>query len=222
MRIKICGIQNEQELHTAVAAGADAVGFHVGQVHQSRSFILPSTAARLVRELPVCVTPVLVTHYFDADEIRDLVDRTGITTIQLHNSSPEEAAALRDLLPVSGKIILARYLRPGRYDWALDDYLPLIDAVSLDAYNLDVARIETDSADKMYQWAMAAEFIASCPKTVLLAGGLSAENVGQAIGITRPVGVDGCRLLQDPETGECAPEKCNAFVRNAREADFLL
>ena len=77
MRIKICGIRNEQDMNVAVNAGADAVGFLVGQLHASRDFILPGTAARLVRMLPPFVTPVLVTHFTDPAEVFDLVDRRG-------------------------------------------------------------------------------------------------------------------------------------------------
>ena len=56
MQVKICGIQNEYELRTAVAAGADAVGFLVGQLHKSKTFILASTAGRLAQQLPPYVT----------------------------------------------------------------------------------------------------------------------------------------------------------------------
>ena len=63
MRIKICGIRNENDLRAALSASPDAVGFLVGQVHPSPDFILACTARRLARSLPPFVQPWLVTHY---------------------------------------------------------------------------------------------------------------------------------------------------------------
>ena len=88
MRVKVCGIKTEQELETAVSAGADAVGFLVGQVHASHDFILASTAARLVRMLPPYVVPVLVTHLTKPETILELAEQTSIFTIQLPSLSP--------------------------------------------------------------------------------------------------------------------------------------
>ena len=111
MRVKICGIHDETDLANAVKAGADAVGFLVGQVHNSPDFILSGTAARLLRKLPPAVSPVIVTHLTEPAEVFDLVVRTGITTVQLHGgSTPEQAAQLRDMLPPSGKLILVQHL----------------------------------------------------------------------------------------------------------------
>ena len=98
MRVKICGIKNEAELEIAVNAGADAIGFLVGQRFPSPDFILPDKAARLAALLPPFVTPVLVTHLTEPEEIAELIERTGVTTVQLHGgSSVEQVRTLRRL-----------------------------------------------------------------------------------------------------------------------------
>ena len=124
VRVKICGIRNEEDLNTAVAAGADAVCFLVGQVHASPSVILPGPAARLATALPPYVQPVLVTHLTEPAEILDLVSRTGIYTIQLHGgSTPEQVATLRDKLIAQAKLIVATHLQEERQILDLMDYI---------------------------------------------------------------------------------------------------
>ena len=109
MQIKICGIQNEHELQTAIDAGADAVGFLVGQLHRSKTFILASTASRLAQQLPPYISPVIVTHLTKAEEIEEIMTRANIYTVQLHGVANEEIFKLRDLLPVHAKIIICEY-----------------------------------------------------------------------------------------------------------------
>mgnify|MGYP001147034611 FL=1 len=105
MRVKVCGIKTERDLETAVKAGADAVGFLVGQVHASHDFILASTAARLAGFLPPYVVPVIVTHLTAPDAVLDIVEQTSIQTIQLHGGSTvEEVAVLRDNLGPAGQL----------------------------------------------------------------------------------------------------------------------
>ena len=134
VRVKICGIRNEEDLNTAVAAGADAVGFLVGQVHASPSFVLPGTAARLATALPPYVQPVLVTHLTEPTEILDLVSRTGIYTIQLHGgSTPEQVATLRNKLLDQAKLIVATHLQEERQMLDLMDFYSVADTILLDS-----------------------------------------------------------------------------------------
>lgn len=214
MRIKICGIRNEQDMNTAVNAGADAVGFLVGQLHASRDFILPGTAARLVRMLPPFVTPVLVTHFTDPAEVFDLVIRTGITTVQLHGgSAPEEVAALRDMLPPAGKIILAVHLQNEEDFVATKDYYRMVDAFLIDSIDVDAGKVGGTGCTN--DWQLARKFVEMTPYPVFLAGGLYAENVADAIRTVRPFAVDANSRLKD-ENGNEDPEKCAAFVQAAQ------
>lgn len=214
MRIKICGIRNEQDMAAAVSAGANAVGFLVGQVHASRDFILPGTAARLVRMLPPFVSPVLVTHFTDPAEVFDLVIRTGITTVQLHGgSTPEEVAALRDMLPPAGKIILTVHLQSEDDFVMTKDYYRMVDAFLIDSVDLDAGKV--GGTGHTNDWQLARKFVETTPYPVFLAGGLCAENAAEAVRTVKPFALDANSRLKD-ENGEVSAEKCIRFVQAAQ------
>ncbi|MCP3966394.1 MAG: phosphoribosylanthranilate isomerase [Lentisphaerae bacterium] len=218
MRVKICGIQNEHDLTTAVVAGADAVGFLVGQIHKSSSFILPSTANRLAKMLPPYITPVIVTHLTKAEDIKEILLRADIYTVQLHGISQKEVYKLRDILPPFSKIIIAEYAQSLKKNNKLDEIYPVIDAITLDCYNCEPALIGQESDRKEYLWRIGAEFASSCPKPVIISGGLTPENVGQVIKETRPYGVDACNALREEETCSCDQIICKEYIRNAKKA----
>lgn len=214
MRIKICGIRNEQDLNTAVKAGANAVGFLVGQLHASQHFILPGTAARLVRLLPPFVSPVLVTHFTDPAEVFDLVIRTGITTVQLHGgSTPEEVAALRDMLPPAGKIILAVHLQSEDDFVNTKDYYRKVDAFLIDSIDPEAGKVGGTGLTN--DWSLARKFVEETPYPVILAGGLCAENAAEAVRTVQPYGLDANSRLKDAE-GNVDAGKSLAFVQAAQ------
>jgi phosphoribosylanthranilate isomerase len=222
MRVKICGIQNEHDLDTAVRAGADAIGFMVGQVHQSTRFILPSTAARLGRRLPPYISPVIVTHLTDAESIMDILNHSSIYTVQLHGCSFQEMVKLHDAMPENGKIILAAYLDDEGNFPDIQEYYAYISAVMLDCYNLEPALIGLEEPRKEYRWTAAAAFTTACPLPVIIGGGLSPENIADAVAQIKPFGVDACAGIKTgPGEDEfCNSDKCRAFVRDARLAGF--
>ena len=214
MRIKICGIRNEQDMMAAVNAGANAVGFLVGQLHASKDFVLPGTAARLVRMLPPFVAPVLVTHFTDPAEVFDLVIRTGITTVQLHGgSTPEEVAALRDMLPPAGKIILAVHLQSEDDFVATKDYYRMVDTFLIDSIDIEAGKVGGTGCTN--DWQLARKFVETTPCPVFLAGGLCAENAADAVRTVQPFALDANSRLKD-EDGNVNAEKCLAFVKAAQ------
>lgn len=213
-RVKICGIRNEEDLNTAISAGADAVGFLVGQVHASPSFILPGTAARLATTLPPYVQPVLVTHLTEPAEILELADRTGIQTIQLHGGcTPEQVAAIRDKLIAQAKLIVAAHLREDRQILDLMDYYAVCDAILLDSCQPELRKV--GGTGVICNWDLAAKFTAGSVVPVTLAGGLAGDNVMDAIRKVQPYAVDANSRLKDAE-GKVDYEKALAFCRNAK------
>ena len=85
MRIKICGIKRVEDAIMAAYCGADAVGLVVGQKHNSDDFIDKHLAQKIVKECPPYISPVLVTELDDAEEISNLANEIGVTSIQLHS-----------------------------------------------------------------------------------------------------------------------------------------
>ena len=192
IRVKICAIQDEKELETAVHAGADAVGFLVGQKYPSGDFILPERAGRLAGMLPPFVTPVLVTHLTDPQEIIELIDRTMITTLQLHGgSTPEQIQPVREYLDQMGKIIVAMHVGdrlPGEELIHASAYEEFADAFLLDTF--DPVSGKVGGTGKTHNWKISSEFVRSSGKRVILAGGLNTENLEKAIQSVQPFGVD--------------------------------
>jgi len=216
MRVKICGVRTDADLRAAVKAGADAVGLLVGQVHASPDFILSSTASRLASLLPPYVSPVIVTHLTEPSSIMEIVMQTGVTTVQLHGgSSPEEAALLRDLMPVNGKLILSVNIGPDSHSLDYRDYLKIVDAILLDS--CDRVNDRVGGTGLTCDWSQCAQIVKDCPLPVILAGGLKPENVATAIKKVRPFAVDANSGLRGEDGGR-SPQLCADFVKNALEA----
>ncbi|MBQ9336336.1 MAG: phosphoribosylanthranilate isomerase [Lentisphaeria bacterium] len=217
MRVKICGVKDENELETAVNAGADAVGFLVGQRFPSQDFILPDRAARLASLLPPFVSPVLVTHLTDPEEILDLVDKTGIGTVQLHGgSTPEQTAALRKYLGSSVKLIVTLHIGklPDEVMPAPEPYEAAADAFLLDSF--DPATGKVGGTGRTHNWQTSAKVAASVHRPVILAGGLNPDNVAEAVRKVRPFAVDANSALRP--LGPLDPKIAAAFVQNALRA----
>jgi phosphoribosylanthranilate isomerase len=188
----------------------------VGQLHTSTDFILPSTAARLSGLLPPYITPVIVTHLVDAASILDIVNKTGVTTLQLHGgNSSDDVRKICDSLPANGKIIFAVHIIKGEIVPSLQEYYPFIDAVLLDSYNMTTGQV--GGTGQIHDWALSAQIVRTSPVPVILAGGLTPANVEEAIRTVKPYGVDANSGLKNPGGGR-DPELCKAFVVNARKA----
>lgn len=138
MRVKINGVLSEDELEIIIRSDADQVGIFVGQCYASPFFILPSTAARLVRLLPPGIAPVMDTHMTDHDEISNLMERSGIYTVQLHCWETSEVIKLRDQLPHYAKVILNCFpMSPNFKANQLEISGRFADAVSMDCSNFE-------------------------------------------------------------------------------------
>ncbi len=222
MRVSISGIQNEADLKLAVDAGTDAVGFLVGQVHQSTRFILPSTAGRLANQLPPYISPVLVTHLNQVDEIAEIIDKSNINCVQLHGRTDfDEIKKLRDRFSEHLQIILATYIVDQANFDDLDDIYPFIDAVVMDCYNCEPALIGLESNNR-YMWAVGADFVRRSPVPVILAGGLSDENIAEAIAKVKPYAVDACSKLRRSDDDQLVAARCQRYIYNAKMAGFAV
>jgi phosphoribosylanthranilate isomerase len=222
MRIKITGVQNENEMRAVVGSGVDAVGFLVGQLHKSATFILPSSAGRLAKMLPPYISPVIVTHLTNAEEIIDIVRKTDIRDVQICGDILIlELMKLRDMMPGGGKIILTAYINEQNIISNLENYFNIVDAITFDCFNRSPAQIG-DSITNGYCWDAVSVFMNQCPVPVILAGGLNPENVADAIQTFKPMGVDASTRLRDPATGALQETLCRDFVNNARRAELAL
>jgi phosphoribosylanthranilate isomerase len=196
---KVCGITRAQDALHAVNHGATALGFVFWP--QSARYIAPEDAAAIVRELPGSVRTVGVFVNQSIEELLAVVRSTGITTVQLHgDESPEYAARCGS--PVWRALPL--HTANGSLTCWPDAMTILLDAH-------DPAR--RGGTGRPIDWTQAARVAARRP--VILAGGLTPENVGEAIATVRPFGVDVSSGVE-AAPGVKDPDKVARFLERVR------
>ncbi|MEV0062686.1 phosphoribosylanthranilate isomerase [Nocardia sp. NPDC050718] len=216
VRAKICGIRSEADLRIALAAGADAVGFISGITHVSEDALDAATARRLAALVPPFVNRVLVTHLEAADEIIELADQLGVDTIQVHGLVSAET--LRQVNAAARGRMILRAVHVAGADAILDAKAAAADcdAVLLDSRTAD----RLGGTGRTHDWTVSARIVTElaalgCP--VVLAGGLTAANVGAAISAVKPFGVDVNSGVEDA-SGDKSQQACDSFVAAAHGA----
>jgi phosphoribosylanthranilate isomerase len=208
VRIKICGITNEQDACRATELGADAIGLNF--YARSPRCVNEETAARIARILPPFVEPVGLFVNEPVDEIVARVRRLGfLRTIQWHGDR-------HDLPPVGPFPFVPAFPVKDRDDLAsVTGYLEKCRA----ANRLPAAILIDGHAPGAYggtgrnaAWAALADFRPDVP--LILAGGLTAENVAEAIRLVRPYAVDVASGVES-SPGRKDAEKIRKFIDNA-------
>ena len=200
-KVKICGITNAEDAVAAVEAGADALGFVF--YRKSPRYIEPTLARQIVMSLPPLVIPVGVFVDEDQQVVRSLMDDCGLAIAQLHGS--ESAIYCKEL----GRTVLKALRVKDRSTFlALAEFRGragvrgfILDAFSNEAYG---------GTGQVIDWQLASE--AAKAAKVLLAGGLTPDNVEKAILTVRPYGVDVSSGVER-SPGRKDHEKVRAFIR---------
>jgi phosphoribosylanthranilate isomerase len=218
--IKICGTTNLEDAQTAVEAGADALGFVFYE--KSPRNIDPAKAREIVAALPVKVEKVGVFVTQSSEEIAELADQTGLTAAQLYtvqnNYGLSELYRLKQLCPTL-KLTLAFPMSVARGDALLtldDPEKRVLFAVMFDSGT----GFKPGGTGKKFNWQRAKGMVQhiSTMVPVVVAGGLNPQNVGQAIKLFHPFGVDVVSGVE-ASPGKKDPDKVRAFVRAVRAAD---
>jgi len=204
--VKICGITNLDDALAAVAAGADALGFNF--YPRSPRYIKPETAGRIIKRLPdeVLTVGVFVNEALDVVENSTLV--AGLSALQLHGTeSPEYCQALE------GRYLIKVFATGSEFKpQTVLDYQ--VQAIMLDTYDGGTF----GGTGKLGNWEIASKTRDLFP-TLFLAGGLSGENVAEAIERVHPYAVDACSQLEK-EPGQKDHARVRAFVTAVRNATF--
>jgi phosphoribosylanthranilate isomerase len=187
-RVKICGITSPEEATLAERAGAHAIGLLVGRVHAAADFVGPELAREICRALSPFVTPVLVTHLEDPEAIVNLAELVPCPVLQLH--SDLGPATLREL-----RARLAARKLIGKVSVEGDDAVaraseiePFVDAILLDTRDRATDRV--GGTGMVHDWSISARIAAGSRAPIILAGGLTPDNVAQAVRAVKPWGVD--------------------------------
>jgi len=199
--VKICGISTVDAALAAAEAGADAIGLVFAP---SRRQVTIARAREIVETLPPFVSSVGVFVDEERARVEEIVAACGLDVVQLHgNESPEFCAGMRVPVIKAIRVADASSLSGiGAYQ---------VSAMLLDAAVPGVA----GGSGQSFDWDLAA----AVPRAVriILSGGLTAENVVDALRRVQPFGVD---VSSGVETGEHKdPEKIRAFIGRVRDWD---
>lgn len=204
MFVKICGITNQVDAELAIAAGADALGFNFWP--SSRRYLRPEKAADWIRELPDAVIRVGVMVNPTQSDAMAIAAMNGIDCVQLHGGeTPEFCLNLAKLGILFWKAI--PMTNPGL---ELPDYRAhrlLLDAAAGGKFG---------GTGVPFPWSWARDLITANPTLELIVGGgLTPENVAQAITECRPFGVDVASGVEGP-SGRKDIYRIREFVSAAR------
>lgn len=209
VKVKVCGITNAEDARAAVEAGADALGFIFYQ--QSPRYVVPAVASRIIAELPPLIVTVGVFVNEGMATVRSIMDTCGLAMAQLHGD--ENASYCHELSRPSMKALrlkdrgsllaLAEYQgRGGVRGFVLDTF----------------SELTYGGTGQVTDWALAADVAKST--RILLAGGLTPDNVTEAIRAVRPYGVDVSSGVE-AAPGKKDPAKIRAFLEAVRVVSSL-
>ncbi len=207
LRIKICGITNVADAMAAVDAGADALGFMFYE--RSKRYVTPDAVAEIVEQLPPFVMRVGVFVDPPEETVNETTSTCGITALQFHGSESPEFCGQFGLpvikaFRITDKNSLEALPRYQTSAWLLDSDVPG----------------QFGGTGTKFDWSLA-QRATSLGRPVILAGGLTPENVAAAVREVRPYGVDvssGVELAP----GRKDAQRMKAFIRAAREAQAEL
>ena len=203
-KVKICGITNLDDALAACEAGADALGFNFAPEARPRNrYIDPEEAQRIVERLPPFVASVAVCVNETPERLLEFLE--FVDWVQLHGEETVEQCT-----PVAGRAIKAFRAAPGFDPASMLAYSTA--SYLLDAY-VPGARGGTG---ELCDWDLARRAVA-LGRPLILAGGLTPENVAEAVRQVRPYGVDTAGGVERA-TGRKDRDKMRKFIHNAKAA----
>jgi phosphoribosylanthranilate isomerase len=201
MRVKICGITNVHDALAAADYGADAVGFVLYK--SSPRCIDLRSVKNIIAQLPPFVTTVGVFADADEKEILSTVEDGGLDVIQLQGDEPADLCRR-----LGGRVIKAIRIRDKS---SLNRMIPYkVRAFVLDTYREG----QLGGTGETFDWSLAVE--AKKFGKIILAGGLTPENIGRAIEQVRPYGVDVSSGVEE-RIGKKDHSKLKRFIETAKQ-----
>lgn len=207
VKVKICGVRTAAEAEAAVKAGADALGFNFWCV--SPRFIEPDAAREIISKLSPIVSSVGVFVNEQPERILEIASRLNLSAVQLHgDESPEFCARLAPLKVIKALRVAGDFDLNQISEYAVD--MVLLDTRIKGSYG---------GTGHSFDWRIAVE--AKRLASIILAGGLTVENVADAIVQVEPVAVDVCSGVE-VEPGKKDYRKLNEFMAAVAKANALI
>ncbi|GAB3669477.1 phosphoribosylanthranilate isomerase [Halopiger thermotolerans] len=208
-RVKVCGLTNEADLETAVDAGADAVGVICDVPVDTPREVSVERARALVSSAPPFATAVLVTMASDPDRAVGLVEDVGPDAVQLHGDADRKLLE-RLRSETDADVLLAidsdEVAAAERYDDVVDGLL--VDTVDESGGG---------GTGETHDWEQTKAAATDLESPLILAGGLTPENVADAVRTVEPFAVDVASGVE-AEGGVKDSAAVRSFVRRAKNA----
>mgnify|MGYP002281585118 CR=1 FL=1 len=206
VRVKVCGVTDSEDLRAVARAGADAVGLITDVPVDTPREVSPETAATLVEAAPPFLTTTVVTMPDTVAEAVETVETVRPEVLQVHGEfGAGEFRSLGESIPA--KVVgVVDAEAPER----VRAVAPAVDAVLMDSVDGSGA----GGTGETHDWDATAEVAASVDTPVVLAGGLTPENVAEAVRTVRPFAVDVASGVERTG-GRKDHDAVDAFVANA-------
>ncbi len=200
VKVKICGMTNLKDVKVAVDGGVDAVGFIFYK--KSPRSVTMQAVRKIVLELPPFVDSVGVFVNETAEQINKIADRCNLDRVQLHgNESPTFCKKIRR------RVIKAIHVKDIQSLKKLSDYP--VSSFLLDTFSED----QYGGTGRVFDWNLA--YPAKKYGPIILAGGLTPNNVRQAIQRIQPYGIDVCSGVES-QPGIKDHKKMQTFLKNVK------
>ncbi|WP_435117836.1 phosphoribosylanthranilate isomerase [Halolamina sp. C58] len=211
VRAKLCGLGTEADVHAAVDAGADALGFITDVGVDTPRELSPERAATLADTAPPFVTTVAVTIPESVGAAVEVADRVDPDALQIHGEfGPDDVREIRERAGVDVVVAVSADDRDRAVE--LDG---AADALLVDSLT------ETDAGGtgETHDWEQTRELREELSTPLVLAGGLTPENVREAVATVDPFAVDvASGVERDDEPGRKDHDALAAFVTEATRA----
>lgn len=202
VKVKICGITNWPDARRAIDAGADFLGFNF--YAGSPRYVAPAKARQIVRRLPKGIASVGVFVNASEKSMLEIAQSVGLDRLQLHgDESPSTVERLGRSLPVIKALRVRKSLRASqlaRFKHA--------SALLLDGFDPAL----WGGTGKSFDWRLTHRARRTRTAKLFLAGGITPENVAQAIRTAKPYAVDVCSGVE-AKPGKKDPKRLKSFMR---------
>ncbi len=208
VKVKICGITRFEDLEASVSAGADFVGFVV-DVPSSPRNLDHRGAARLISTVPSSVKSVVVTVLRSPGDLRSIMELCA-DYVQLHGE-PNLLMGLAEALHAEKAIGAVNARLPNALELALE-YSKLFGMILVDSLRDN----GLGGSGEAHDWGLSRIMRDRLQKPLILAGGLTPDNVATAVKIVNPYAVDVSTGVE-ASPGIKDPEKLSRFIKRAKE-----
>jgi phosphoribosylanthranilate isomerase len=210
-RVKICCISSTDEAKMAVQFGASALGL-VANMPSGPGVISDEEIVKITRSVAPGISTFMLTSETSADEIIEHHKRTLTNTIQIVDELKEGTyTKIREALPAIKIVQVIHVINEKTIDEAIRiSYL--VDALLLDSGNPNLEIKELGGTGRIHNWTLSKKIVEQSRVPVFLAGGLTSENVKQAIEQVQPFGLDLCSGVRTDK--KLDPRKLEMFFNN--------